>query len=235
MSGGHRDSAVLVRILGPGPDCIPIGRLDDALATTDRRHLDSCPRCQAELALWRAFSGSAPSSFEGGGVRWVVAELGRRLAPASRRAPAGTWRWLTVRRPWPVAAAVAVAAAVGYTAWDPEPRVRTLHGVAQVYRTASLDAIAPLGDVAAAPRAIEWASLSGAAVYDVEVFEVDRSTLWRGSSFAPRIELPPSLSVHFAPGKSVLWEVTARNGAGVVVAHSGAQRFRVAAPRPMQN
>lgn len=229
MSLDHRDRAGLVRTFGPGPECIPIERLGDALSTTDRAHVDSCTRCQTELALWRELNGSAPSPDEGAAVQWVVAELGRRLGPASRRTPAGIWRWLKVRRLVPAVGALAIAAAVGYATWDPEPGVRTLQSAPPVYRTARLAAIAPLGDIAAPPRAMEWTAFSGAAVYDVEVFEVDRSTMWRGSSSAPRIDLPPSLSAQCAPGKAVLWEVTARNASGVVVADSGTQRFRVSA------
>ena len=130
----------------------------------------------------------------------------------------------------PAAAALAIAVAVGYVVRDPEPGVRATH-TTEVYRTSRLNGIAPLGDREEPPRVIEWAAFDGAAVYDVEVFEVDRSTLWRGSSSATRIAIPLSLSAQFVPGKSVLWEVKARNASGVVVADSGAQQFRVSTPR----
>jgi hypothetical protein len=97
-----------------------------------------------------------------------------------------------------------------------------------VYRTVQVKAIAPLGDVAAAPRVLEWAPFSGAVAYDVQMLEVDRALLWHGTASSPRIDLPSSLIAELAPGKTVLWEVTARNAAGAVVAESGTQRFRVA-------
>ena len=224
---GHRTHAALIRTFGPGPECIPIERLGDVLSTTNRAHVEGCTRCQTELALWREFDEPAPSADEGAAVQWVAAELGRRLGPPSRRAPAELWRCLKVRRLAPAAGALALAAAVGYAVWDPEPGVRTVQGAPAVYRTARLDAIAPLGDIAAPPRAMEWAAFNGATVYEIEVFEVDRSSLWRGSSSAPRVQIPSSLSAHCSPGKTVFWQVTARNAAGVVVADSGALRFRV--------
>ena len=51
-------------------------------------------------------------------------------------------------------------------------------------------------------------------------------------AYAPRsisrAELPPSVVRQLLPGKAVLWEVRALNGASQVIAESGTQRFRVA-------
>jgi len=223
----HRARAGLVRTLGPGPKCIPLERLGDELSTTNGAHVDACMRCQTELALWREFNEPAPSADEGAAVQWVAAQLGRRLGQPLTRAPAEIWRRLKARRLASAAGALALAAAVGYAVWDPEPGVRPVQSAPAVYRTARIDAIAPLGDIAAPPRAMEWAAFNGATVYEIEVFEVDRSSLWRGSSSAPRVQIPSSLSAQCSPGKTLFWQVTARNAAGVVVADSGAQRFRV--------
>ena len=227
MSIDHRHRAGLARTLGKRPDCVTIERLGDQLSAADRNHVEGCTRCQTEAALWREFDRAVPLAGEGAAVQWVVAELRRRVGPRPRRAPSITWRRLKARQLVPAAAALAIAAAVGYVVRDPEPAVRTMQSGPEVYRAARLNGIAPLGDRDEPPRVIEWAPFNGAAVYDVEVFEVDRSTLWRGSSSATRIALPPSLSVQFVRGKSVLWEVKARNASGVVVANSGAQQFRV--------
>ena len=231
VSIDHRNRAGLVRTLGPGPDCVPTERLGDQWSAADRTHVDACSRCQTEAALWREFDGALPLPGEGASVQWLVAELRRRVEQPSKGAPSRSWRWLTARQLVPALVAIAIVAAVGYGVRDPEPGIRTGQAGPELYRTARLNGIGPLGDRDEPPAAIEWEAFDGAAVYDVEVFEVDRSTLWRGSSSAPRIALPPSLSVQFVPGKSVLWEVKARNASGAVVADSGAQQFRVSPQR----
>lgn len=231
MSIDHRDRAGLARPLGKAPECVSLDRLGGQLSQADQNHVDGCARCQTEGALWRTFDSAVLLPGEGAAVQWVIAELGRRVGPRLKREHSITRRWLKARQLVPAATALAIAATVGYVVRDPEPGVRTMHSGSVVYRTARLSGIAPLGERDEPPRVIEWASFNGAAVYDVEVFEVDRSTLWRSSSSATRIALPPSLRVQFVPGKSVLWEVKARNASGVVVADSGAQQFRVSTQR----
>jgi hypothetical protein len=66
-----------------------------------------------------------------------------------------------------------------------------------------------------------------AVSYDVEILEVDGTLLWRATSSAPRIDLPPSVVRQLLPGKTLLWEIRARNVANNVIAESGKQRFRV--------
>ena len=83
------------------------------------------------------------------------------------------------------------------------------------------------GDVAAAPTQLEWAAVPGAVRYDVQILEVDRAVLWRGSTREPRVDVPAAVSAKFVPGKRILWEVTAHDDA-TVLAESGTQAFRVA-------
>lgn len=225
-SNSNRDA--LDRTLQPTPGCIPIERFGEAFTVRENEHLTGCARCQTELALWQEFDSSTPSADEGGAVQWVVAELGRRSAQA--RTPSDR-RWWRLQRPRFAAAAatIAVAALIGYGVWDPEPPVGVRQDAPQVYRAGGVQAVSPLGDVAAAPLSLEWAPLPGAVVYDVELLEVDRASLWHGTASSTRIELPSGVIAQLVPGKTVLWEVTARNGAGAVVAESGTQRFRVTA------
>jgi hypothetical protein len=226
----HRHRSDWVPSFETGPDCIPLERLDQPVTGPDRQHVDGCARCQTERALWREFSRPTPASDEGAAVEWVVVELRRRFAAAvGRTAPAQFRPWLGSWRFAAAAVMFTIGTAAGYVAWDREPGIRGTQRASQVYRTAGLQAIAPLGDVSAPPQAIEWAPFRDAAVYDIDVFEVNRATLWRGLSSVPRVELPPSLSVQFAPGKTVLWQVKAMSASGVVIADSGTQRFRVSA------
>ena len=226
MRSRASDRAALDRALHPTPSCIPIERFGQARTAAESEHLKDCVRCQTEFALWQEFDQSSPSADDALAVQWIVAELGRRAAQPAP--PAGrAWRWLSLPRFAGAAATLAVAAMIGYGLWDREPSVR-VHQDAQVYRTLRVQATAPLGDVAAAPHLLEWAAVAGAVAYDVQVLEVDRAALWHGSASEPRIEIPAQVLAQIVPGKTLLWEITARNGSGVVIAESGTQRFRVA-------
>jgi hypothetical protein len=52
--------------------------------------------------------------------------------------------------------------------------------------------------------------------------------LWQASTREPRIEAAAAVIAQFAPGKTILWDVTARGRDGTVLAQSGTLRFRVA-------
>ena len=168
-------------------------------------------------------------------MQWVAAEVRRRRRvsemDAGTAAPPRGNAWGMLRPRFFLAAAATglLAASVGYVVWDREPRVRDLAATVQQYRTAQLHAIAPVGDIRAAPAVLEWVSSGEAETYEVVVLEVDRTILWRGSSVVPRAMLPASLIAQFAPGKRVLWEVRALNRSGAVIAASGTQQFRVTA------
>jgi hypothetical protein len=220
----NRDA--LARTLQAGSDCLPLERLGAPLEFADRAHLDGCPRCQAELALLEAADTESPD--ERADIQWVTHQL--RSRGATRRAPSparvGT-PWLSVSRLLPIAAALALAVLVGYSMWDPEPTLVPMNGAQQVYRTGGIDGLKPTGDLDAVPITFEWSPVGGAIAYDVKVSEVDGTELWHGSSATPHIDPPASLQARFIPGKTILWQVTARNTSGAALADSGPQRFRL--------
>lgn len=228
MTSSKGDRPASLAALRRTPNCIPIDRLGETLTAPEAEHLTGCARCQTELALWQEFDGSSALADEGAAVAWIVAELGRRGAPAPPPVPGRAWWW----REWPRLAAVAGTAAIvavaGYGLWDPEPAVGSRQNEAPVYRTVRVQTVAPMGDVAAAPRLLEWAPLGGTALYDVQILEVDRAVLWHGSTASTRIEIPADVIAQIVPGKTLLWEVTARDAAGAVLGESGTQRVRVA-------
>jgi hypothetical protein len=214
----------------PTPSCILFDRLGGDLTATEREHVAGCARCQTELTLFAELNDPAPAAGEGAAVQWVVAELRRRRSHAAADARSGTggWRFLRPPRLFAAAAAAVFVLAVGYVTWDREPPVRDVREPGGGYRTLELQTVAPIGDVRVAPRDLEWSPVDGATNYDVVVLEVDRTVLWQGASTTAQVSLPGPVVARFEPGKTILWEVTARNRAGEVVAVSGTGRFRVA-------
>ena len=215
------------------PDCVPIERFDATLTPAERAHIARCTRCEAELALWEECRDATPSPDEGAAVQWIAAEIARRrVGPA----PAPRWgriwqHWREALRPRTMAAVAATCVVLlsgAYLLRDPEPPMglETIGG--DVYRSATLDVVGPIGDVTASPGTLHWTSGSGAARYEVEVRVVDQTLLWRGSARDPLVNLPASISARFAPGKTILWQVKALGDDGTVLADSGTRQFRVA-------
>jgi hypothetical protein len=230
VTNGDRDRAQDVGLaLEATANCLPFERLDQELTSPEREHVASCPRCQTELALWEAMNAATQAREESSAVQWVVAEVKRRRsAPAGGSASASLWGWVRLRGLAAAAATLVVGVVVGYVAWDREPGVRDPGDTRQEYRTERMEVVGPVGDVPGAPTELAWKSYPGAVRYDVSLLEVDRTVLWRGSSTTPRVGLPREVSARFAPGKTVVWEVSARDASGSVIAETGTLRFRVA-------
>lgn len=225
IAGRWRDA------LATGPDCLPIERLAAPLDARDQAHVDGCVRCQTERALVLEFEANAPVEGEGVAVAWIANDLKRRRggSAAPARAPArGMWavpRWALV------AASVLVVVAAGGLLWRPAPTIdRDAPGT--VYRSARVEVESPQGDVPAAPAELRWASVASAAAYDVRLFEVDGTELWRVETSAPFVALPPDVAASALPAKTLVWSVIAKDAAGRVVAESGPTRFRVQLSRP---
>lgn len=217
----------LKQILGGTPECLTPEQLSEPLTEAERRHVGGCSRCQTELQLWHEFERSEASPEEGAAVQWIVAELARRNAPAARSARPTRW-FRSPLRGWALAlTSMVLIATLGFLAWDREPALRQPSGAGDTYRTARLDVVAPLGDLGAAPDSLEWVAVPGAISYDIEVLEVDDTSLWSATSIGSRINLPPAVVRQLAPGKTVLWQVRARSADNTVIADSGRQQFRV--------
>lgn len=220
----------LERSLQPTRDCIPIEQFGSPLTGANRDHLAVCTRCQAEFALWQAFSDSKPQPDEDAAVRWVTAELRQRTAQQATGGPVSAGRWrprVHTRTYMTAAASLLLAAAVGYTLWDPEPHVDEVAVSEQTYRTARVQVLTPSGELAAAPTELKWVTVDGAVRYDVRVLEVDGTQIWNSSTPDTLIALPAAIVEQFVAGKTIVWDVTARNRAGDPVAVSGRHQFRV--------
>lgn len=216
--------------LQTGRDCLAIERLGEPLTDVEEAHLRSCSRCEAELSLWRSFNDSNPPADEGGAVQWIVSELRRRRTADSSAAPQTASRgWLATLgwRPVAALAVMVLAVGIGYVVWDPAPAINAPAPGTQTYRESAVKTITPSGELSNPPSELTWQAVDGAVSYDVQILEIDRTLLWSTSSRSSRIELPRTVVRRIVPGKTLLWSVTATDGAGRPIAESGMQSFRV--------
>lgn len=214
------------RMLGPLDECVVVERFAGALTPGEREHIAGCPRCYAEMQLWQRFNDPITAPEEADVVRWINEQVARRAGgPAG--VPTPSRHFATPSRVLAVAATIFLALGIGYLLDNRRPSIDVPAGRDIAYRSAGMAVVAPIGDLAAAPTRLEWTAVPGALMYDVEVLEVDRGVLWRGSTREPRVEVPAAVSAQFVPGKTILWDVTARRDA-TVLAQSGTQKFRVA-------
>jgi hypothetical protein len=215
------------RALRPSGDCVAVERFGAPLTPAEREHIAACPRCRAETALWQAFDAQSTMPEEVEDVRWIVDEIARRRTSAPSEAPMSSRRYAVRSRALAAAAMIFVALGIGYVLNNRSPSIDVPGGRDMLYRSAGIRVVAPTGDVAAAPARLEWVAVPDATGYDVQILEVDRAVLWRGSTRAPQIDVPAAVKARFVPGKTIVWEVTAHRDA-TVLAESGTQKFRVA-------
>jgi hypothetical protein len=231
----------LTTALRPGPDCPPIERLgryaDGALTPDERRreqaHIDGCANCQAELALLHEFAAPPIRDDEAEAVRWGVEQLQRRepeIFDSGRTNESPVRRSLSFRRMRPALALAVVLLAVvgGYYVTNRAPRLPSDIGSGpEATRSLTIEVRSPLGDQAAVPARLEWQAIGGAARYRVRLMEVDRQVIWSGDAVDAAIDLPPDIRARIAPGKTLVWQVTAFNAANAPIAESNAGRFRL--------
>lgn len=206
--------------LAPTSECIDILRFDAPLSADEQTHLESCPRCQSEIALFREFQSDVTTPEEASEVRAIAADVQQRLGNVEPFRPRRT-------RTWAVAAA-ALAAILGASTWMQmrEPSIDVPAETA-IYRSARLEGLQPAtGDVTEAPNELRWEPVPDATRYQVQLLEVDASPVWNASTRGTSIALPPAARAQFAPGKTLLWDVRAFRGEEMLAA-SETQSVRV--------
>lgn len=226
-----RERRLLKLVLAPKSDCVSTMRLalPDVQALA---HIACCPRCQAERALLAEFESATPLPEEEGKVAWISRRLEDRLTPMrAAPKPEPRWRrWLSFRSLNTIGfslAAAMVVVALGVGLYGRRQPLLVAPQGALTLRSGEIAAISPLGDLDAAPSMLLWQPVAGASSYSVRVMEVDRTLVWIGETKVPSAALPARL---IAPGKPLLWQVTAKDAAGNALAQSASQRFRLKQP-----
>lgn len=191
--------------LEPSPECIDIARLGEELETTDRAHLETCTRCQTELALFREIGREESTAEEADAAKWIADELRRRNNVVAFRPKA----WNAI---YAVAAVLLLVIGAGWWVQLREPSL-DVPSASGTYRSARLELVAPRGDLAQAPNELRWKPVPGASHYRVRIVEVDATQVWSGDTTGTDVVLPPDVIAQFAPGKRLLWQVEAFRGA----------------------
>jgi hypothetical protein len=235
MADSNEDR-LLRSALGRTAECVPVERLE-SLDPQARAHVERCTYCQNELAMLMQFRDAAPTAEEAPSVAWIQSELERRSAATPQVLPSTslwskTGAWLKRALPargWqavPVAAGLLIMVAGGMYLRKTDQGLQPPVGE-PVWRSQSFAAIAPLGDVGSAPAELQWDAAPGASKYLVRLTEVDRTEIWRGETAGTRIALPAEVRRQMIAGRSFLWAVTARDGAGRTLAETSLQTFHI--------
>jgi hypothetical protein len=213
--------------LAPSADCIDVTRFGAELDAAALAHLESCARCQAELALYREVTRDDSSAEEEEAARWIAGELRSRLYTPANVTPANVtpFRTKSLRPLYAVAAAVLMVIGGSYLLQLREPSIDATVPD-RTYRSARIAVIAPAGDLATAPNELRWTPVPNAARYHVQLVEVDATSVWSADTTEPYVKLPPQVITQFAPGKTLLWTVEAYRGSDALAA-SATQNVRV--------
>lgn len=231
----ERNRSMVRDALQTSPECLDCDQLSEPMLNdAQREHVESCPRCQTERKLIRDFAAGGMEADERASIEWIASRLQKASpVPASPPGrPAGLMQrmpWLVWRPALALAGALVIAIGTGlYVQRGTEPEAPRLSEDAQpVYRSHSMELIAPSGDLDGPPGELRWQPVPQAVRYQVQLSEVDRTVLWHSEVPESRVELPFGVREKAVPGKTLMWKVTAYDAGGHPLASSTAERFRV--------
>ena len=236
------EDRILRAALRPTDACLPVEQLgryaDGALAVPERtaaeQHIRTCLSCQAELALLREMTTISVRSDEAALVRDAAVDRDQRsVETAADRAAASSpsWRRFGTFRVGAAAAVALIGIVAGSSYLFQSRQAPVLPSEVttgdDATRSLSIRLRGPVGEQQEAPQRFEWLGVDRAVSYHVRLMTVDRQELWSMSTSALAVDLPSAVQASIAPGRTLLWDVTAYGARGEPVAESGTQSFRV--------
>lgn len=224
------------------------GRLSPEERRRLDEHADRCPACAAERDLARMFD-AGPAAGAEGVLPEDVAFVVSRLEASSPVRPASKGNVVPFRAPvskpaakpsprsnvWRLAAAVILVLGAGIlfqlsrSGAPPLPAP----GTGTVVRGGEVEAVSPVGEVAAIPPELRWEPHPGAASYRVRLSTVDDTVLWETRVPAPPARLPAEITGQLHRAVVYIWTVEALDASGARMAVSEPVRFR-ARPDPQE-
>ena len=219
----------LRKLLQPTSECIVPERFAH-LSEQDQSHIEKCPRCQTELALYRQFESEPATPEERASAAWIASELRRRATQTDRRSDPWWVRLTAGFRLWQLGSALAaIVAAVGislvsFHRGEPEFADSRSSGV---MRSTAIETVSPSGELAAPPERLVWKPVSGATSYVARVLEVDSTLVWEATTESTEVRLPETVRRQSLPAKTLNWTVAASGANGGQIAASPMQKFWV--------
>lgn len=172
----------------------------------------------------REFVGATPRPDERRNVNWIARRLEKQrvFRPTRQGLP-----FFHGMRAWAAAACLAIIAAGAFYLprgpGEPSPA-----GAGEgLMRSQALELVGPVGDVRQVPAEFRWRAVPGAVRYQVRLMEIDRREVWRGEAADGFISIPPSVLALLAPGRRLLWEVSAWDKSGKTLGTSEIRGFQV--------
>lgn len=222
----------------------------------ERRRLEAhaahCPSCAAERDLAQGFdAGPEAAGVNPEDVAFVVSRLettapvgnvrsirdGSRFRDArrepSKAVPVPARRRIESSPVWRLAAAAVLVIAAGLAFQLSRPGAPPLPApqTGGVVRGGEVEALSPLGEVAAIPAELRWNPRPGATSYRVRLSTVDDTVLWEATAPGSPARLPAEVIQALHRAVAYHWTVEALGPAGERLGVSEPARFR-ARPAP---
>lgn len=236
-TGAEQQRQMVRDAVAAGPECLTDAQIERLAAgeylEAANQHVRNCARCDAELALRHSFDADSLNVEEQAAGDWIAERLRANAAIQPKTEPVIHPREPWYRRWWMTAAvSMAGLTIVAGVAMQWQTAAPTLTAAPEngptVLRSDSVILLQPAGDLRELPGELSWKPVQSASTYDVSVTEVDQQEVWKGTTPQTSLALPGGVRSLLVPGKTLLWQVTARNSAGSAVASSARQRFRLA-------
>jgi hypothetical protein len=194
-----------------------------------RAHIAECGQCETEFAMFRRFLEADPGAQELADVEWIE----KQLAPPGTKPHRLNWfqkLWAAGPAPkWAVSLAMLLIVVAGGLELRrmQQSQLPGDESASGVVRSASLELLAPSGDIVEKPNTFTWEAVPGATVYSMKVMEVDGTVVAEQKAESNSALADSKVVELVLPGKTLHWQVTALDATGKTLAESPVATFRL--------